>query len=163
MPTDIPTDVRAVALDVDGTLTDGSLCWSAGGEESKSFHFLDIMGIARAQRLGVRFALISGEDSPLVDRFAAKLGIEFVYKGCRAKDEALADFARRAGLDLHRVCYMGDDVNDLPALRLAGLKAAPPNAHPAVLDIVEFVAPRPGGSGAVRGLIDHLWGDQINR
>ena len=74
--------VRAVALDVDGVLTDGTFWWGADGE-MKRFHFLDVMGIARALRGGVVFALISGENSPIVGRFAEKLGIQDVFVGCK--------------------------------------------------------------------------------
>jgi len=155
--------IKAVALDVDGTLTDGAIYWSVSGDELKRFHFLDIMGIARAQRLcGVRFALISGEDSPLVDRFAAKLEIATVVKGCKAKGEALVQVAKEFGLNVAEFAFMGDDVNDLPALQLAGFKAAPCTAHPAVLSAADFISSRPAGSGAVRCLVDHLWGKEIN-
>ena len=157
--------IRAVALDVDGTLTDGTITWSEpSGDEIKRFHFLDIMGIARAQRLcGVRFALISGEDSSLVHRFAAKLNIETVYTGCTAKADALREAAKKLGLEPKQFAFMGDDVNDLPALRLAGFKAAPPTAHAAVLREVEYVAARPAGHGAVRDLLDFIWGETINQ
>jgi 3-deoxy-D-manno-octulosonate 8-phosphate phosphatase (KDO 8-P phosphatase) len=156
--------IKAVALDVDGTLTDGAIYWSANGDEFKRFHFLDIMGIARAQRCcGIRFALISGEDSPLVDRFAGKLGITALFKGCKAKGDALREAAKLFSLDPSEFAFMGDDVNDLPALRLAGFKAAPLTAHPSVLREVDFVSLRAAGSGAVRCLIDHLWGEAINR
>ena len=155
--------IRAVALDVDGTLTDGAIYWSESGEEIKRFHFLDIMGIARAQRLcGVSFALISGEESPLIHRFAAKLSIETVFTGCKAKGDALIEAAQRMNLEPGQFAFMGDDVNDLPALRLAGFKAAPMTAHPAVLEEAEFISDRPAGSGAVRSLIDFIWGDVIN-
>ncbi len=154
--------IRAVALDVDGTLTDGTVTWSDQGDEIKRFHFLDIMGIARAQRLGIRFALISGENSVLVTRFAEKLGIQDIWLGCTSKGAAFEDFATRCLLDKSAVAFMGDDVNDLPALRLAGLAAAPPTAHPAVLEIAQFISDRPAGAGAVRRLIDHLWGEKIN-
>jgi 3-deoxy-D-manno-octulosonate 8-phosphate phosphatase (KDO 8-P phosphatase) len=151
-----------VALDVDGTLTDGTFGWSAAGEETKRFHFLDVMGIARATRLGIVFALISGEDSRIVDRFADKLAIGHVYKGCKQKDEALRLFSTAANVPLSEIAFMGDDVNDLPALRVAALAAAPMTAHPAVLREADFVSDRPAGFGAVRSLIDHLWGDSIN-
>jgi 3-deoxy-D-manno-octulosonate 8-phosphate phosphatase (KDO 8-P phosphatase) len=154
----LPSAIKAVGLDVDGTLTDGAIYWSVSGDEFKRFHFLDIMGISRAQRVcGVRFALISGENSPLVDRFAAKLGIEAVYKGIKAKDEALREVSGKFGIELAEFAFMGDDINDLGALRLAGFKAAPSSAHPAVLRAVDFVSDRQAGSGAVRCLIDHLW------
>jgi 3-deoxy-D-manno-octulosonate 8-phosphate phosphatase (KDO 8-P phosphatase) len=148
--------VRAIALDVDGVLTDGSFWWGPNGEELKRFHFLDVMGIVRARRAGMQFALVSGEDSPLVGRFARKVGIEDVFTGCRDKASALRAFADRHGFDLRELCFMGDDVNDLPAMAIVGISAAPANAHFAVLERVTFTTTRAGGSGAVRELIDQL-------
>lgn len=150
------SQVRAIALDVDGVLTDGSFWWGPNGEEFKRFHFLDVMGIARSRRSGVVFALISGEDSPLVGRFAQKLGIEDVFTGCKDKAAALAAFAERRGFDLADVCFMGDDINDLGALERAGISAAPANAHAIVIDRCAIVTERSGGNGAVRELIDRL-------
>jgi 3-deoxy-D-manno-octulosonate 8-phosphate phosphatase (KDO 8-P phosphatase) len=155
-------DILAVALDFDGTLTDGAFYWTQSGDEMKRLHFLDIMGISRASRLGIPFAIISGEDSPLVSRYAAKLSIPHVVLGCKDKAAALQDFATKIDVSLQQICYMGDDINDLPALRICGLPAAPPSAHQAVLAVAQFVADRPSGQGAVRSLIDHLWGDRIN-
>lgn len=148
--------LKAVALDVDGTLTDGRFFWSAGGEETKGFHFADVMGISLAQKGGIAFALISGEDSPLVDRFAAKLGIAHVAKGCKDKRSALATFMENRDLSPSEVAFMGDDVNDLDAMRLAGFSAAPANAVPAVKAEVDFVSRRSGGEGAVREFLDYV-------
>jgi 3-deoxy-D-manno-octulosonate 8-phosphate phosphatase (KDO 8-P phosphatase) len=147
--------VRAVALDVDGVLTDGSFWWSADGE-MKRFHFLDVMGIARAIRGGVAFALISGENSPIVGRFAEKLGIQDVFVGCKDKASALREFATRRELALSEVCFMGDDVNDVPALMIAGISAAPANAHFTAAERATIRTRAAGGNGAVRELLDHL-------
>ena len=148
--------IRAVALDVDGVLTDGGFWWGEGGSEMKRFHYLDVMGISRAVRSGMVVALISGEDSPLVDRYARKLGIKDVYKGCKDKANALRDFSERHGIPLSEICFMGDDINDLDAMQLAGLAAAPSTAHESVLKIAGVVTRRTGGSGAVRELLDWL-------
>ena len=150
------TQIRAVALDVDGVLTDGGFWWGANGEEFKRFHFLDMMGIARARRTGVVFAFISGEDTPLLGRLAAKLGIEDVFAGCKDKASALRSFSERTQIALDAVCFMGDDVNDLGAMSLAGVSAAPANAHPIVLARASMVTTRSGGNGAVRELLDRL-------
>ena len=88
--------VRAFALDVDGVLTDGGLWWGANGEEWKRFCFADIMGLSLARRAGLALGLISGENSALVDRYAAKMHIAFVVKNCRDKASALRDFAASA-------------------------------------------------------------------
>ena len=148
--------IRAVALDVDGVLTDGSFWWGPNGEEFKRFHFLDVMGVARAIRAGVLITLISGEESPIIGRYAAKLRIDDVFPGCKDKAAALREFATRRGLAMASICFMGDDINDLPAMSLAGFSAAPATAHPAVIARASYVTARPGGSGAVRELLDHL-------
>jgi 3-deoxy-D-manno-octulosonate 8-phosphate phosphatase (KDO 8-P phosphatase) len=148
--------IKAVALDVDGVLTDGTFWWGPDGAEFKRFSFADIMGISLARKAGMIFALISGEDSPLVDRYAAKMGITDVHKGCKDKAAALRAFAEKGGLALAEICFMGDDVNDLPALKIAGFAAAPANAQLAVRQVVHRVTERPGGNGAVRELLEML-------
>ena len=148
--------IKAVALDVDGVLTDGAFWWGTDGVEVKRFSFRDVMGISRASKQGIVFALISGEDNPLVTRFAQKMNIANVHQGCKDKAAALQDFARQCGLPLSEIAFMGDDVNDLPALEMAGLAAAPATAHESVTRIAAFVSKYPGGDGAVRELCDHL-------
>jgi 3-deoxy-D-manno-octulosonate 8-phosphate phosphatase (KDO 8-P phosphatase) len=148
--------IKAVALDVDGVLTDGTFWWGPGGEEFKRLSFADVMGISLAKKAGLVFALISGEDTSFIDRFAEKMGIVDVFKGCKNKGVALRSFAQKHELDLSQVCFMGDDVNDVPALELAGLAAAPASAHERVLQMAALVTRRSGGQGAVRELLDIL-------
>jgi 3-deoxy-D-manno-octulosonate 8-phosphate phosphatase (KDO 8-P phosphatase) len=152
--------IKAIAFDVDGVLTDGGMWWGANGEEFKRFSFSDIMGISLARRHGYKLALISGEESALVDRYAAKLKIADVTKGCRDKAAALREFASKNSLELTEVCFMGDDVNDLPAMSICGLSAAPADARPTVLARVDFAAASPGGQGAARELIEALFAAQ---
>lgn len=154
--------IKAIALDIDGVLTDGTFCWGPEGAEYKRFSFYDVMGISLGTRAGLVFALISGESGELIDRFAAKMGITDVFKGCKDKAAALRSFAENRGLDLSEVCFMGDDVNDLPALALAGLSAAPSSAHDRVRKAVKFVTIQPGGRGAVRELVDRILADSIS-
>ena len=148
--------VDAVVLDVDGVLTDGSFYWGPNGEEWKRFHFADVMGISRGRQAGLVFGLISGEPSPLVDRFAAKMNITQVFKGIKDKGAALRQFSANTAIPLSRICFMGDDVNDLPSFALAGLTASPANAQPAVLAAATLRLRQSGGNGAVRELIEHL-------
>jgi 3-deoxy-D-manno-octulosonate 8-phosphate phosphatase (KDO 8-P phosphatase) len=148
--------LRAIALDVDGVLTDGGVWWGASGGEWKRFCFADIMGVSLARKAGLTVTLISGEDSPLVDRFAAKLEIADFTKGCKDKAAALRAFADRQGLRPEEICFMGDDVNDLAAMDLAGFSAAPADARPAALRQADLVTRANGGHGAVRELIDWI-------
>jgi 3-deoxy-D-manno-octulosonate 8-phosphate phosphatase (KDO 8-P phosphatase) len=146
--------VKAIALDVDGVLTDGGIWWGPDGAEWKRFSFADIMGVSLARKAGLVVTLISGEDSPLVDRFATKMNLRDITKGCKDKATALRDFAERQGLALDEICFMGDDVNDLAAMELAGLSAAPGNARPAAREKADVVTQAHGGEGAVRELVD---------
>lgn len=148
--------IDALVMDVDGVLTDGTFLWSTTGEESKRFSFEDVMGLSLARQAGIILGLISGEDSPLVDRYAAKLAIHHVTKGCKQKGIALQEFARGSGITLARTAFIGDDVNDLPALNLAGLSVAPANAQPEVKAAVSVVLTKSGGCGAVRQLVDMI-------
>jgi hypothetical protein len=90
-------------------LTDGGVWWGPNGEEWKRFSFADIMGVSLARKAGLILALISGEDSPLVDRYAAKMDIADVEKNCKDKARALRAFAERRNLQLSEICFMGDD------------------------------------------------------
>jgi 3-deoxy-D-manno-octulosonate 8-phosphate phosphatase (KDO 8-P phosphatase) len=147
-------DIKAVALDVDGVLTDGTFIWGPNGEEYKQFSFSDVMGISLASKAGIIFALISGEDNVLIDRFAEKMKIVDVSKGCKDKAAALISFSKKYELELNQICFMGDDVNDIGALKLAGLSAAPANAHKSVKNKVDIITKNSGGKGAVRELLD---------
>ncbi|MBX9577422.1 MAG: HAD hydrolase family protein [Chthoniobacterales bacterium] len=148
--------IKAIVLDIDGVLTDGTFWWDLNGGEQKRFSFRDVMGIVRAGRKGILFALISGEENVMVDRLAAKLNIDSVYQGCSDKASALRSFAKEKNLSLSEICFMGDDINDLDAIEIAGYSAAPANAHESVLSAVDFVVRKSGGDGAVRELIDSL-------
>jgi 3-deoxy-D-manno-octulosonate 8-phosphate phosphatase (KDO 8-P phosphatase) len=152
-------DLKAIVLDVDGVLTDGGVWWGPNGEEWKRFCFADIMGVSLAMKSGLIVALISGEGSPLVDRFAVKLGITDIDKNCKDKARALRLFAERRDVALAHVAFMGDDVNDIGAMEIAGLAAAPANAARAVLAKASFVATSHGGNGAVRELVDAILSD----
>lgn len=143
-------------MDVDGVLTDGTFWWGPDGAEWKRFSFADVMGISRGRAAGLVFGLISGEASPLVDRFANKMGILEVHKGCKDKAAALRLFSQTQEIDLAKICFVGDDVNDLSAMAIAGVSAAPANAQPQVLHAASVKLTQNGGHGAVRELIELL-------
>jgi 3-deoxy-D-manno-octulosonate 8-phosphate phosphatase (KDO 8-P phosphatase) len=150
------SNIRGIAMDVDGVLTNGGVWWGPNGEEWKRFHFADIMGLSLARKAGLSIALISGEDSPLVDRMAAKFGLTDVFKNCKDKPAALQAFAKRNHLQINEICFIGDDVNDIAALEVAGLAACPADARPSVRKQCQYVAKLGGGNGAVREIVDML-------
>ncbi|MGB9233645.1 MAG: HAD-IIIA family hydrolase [Terriglobales bacterium] len=153
---EVTQKIKAIAMDVDGVLTDGGVWWGPNGEEWKRFHFADIMGLSLARKSGIAIVLISGENSPLVDRLADKLGIGDVHKGCKDKAGVLRSFAEKRGLQLQEICFIGDDVNDLPALAIVGFSACPADARPSVRERCQYVAKLGGGNGAVREVVDML-------
>ncbi len=148
--------IAAVALDVDGVFTDGGFWLGSNGGESKRFSFRDVMGVSLGREAGLKFALISGEGGPLLGELACRLGIQQVYGKCRDKAEALRAFAQTENLPLQSICFIGDDVNDLAAMELAGLSACPADAHPKVKSFATWVLTHGGGQGAVRELVDRL-------
>lgn len=146
--------VRLFATDVDGVLTDAGMYYSESGDELKKFNTRDGMGIKLLQRAGLVTALITMEQTKLVTRRAEKLAIPEVHQGARDKRAVLRDLAARHGLTLQEVAYIGDDVNDLEALKAVGFSAAPADAMPPVLKVVDYVCRKSGGDGAVREVAD---------
>src|SRR5947207_5652858 len=112
------------------------------------------MGVSISLKACLVVGLFSGEASPLVDRFAAKMGITDVEKGCKDKARALRAFADRRGFALADIAFMGDDVNDLGAMTLAGTSATTADAVDAVRGQASFVSARSGGHGAARDFVD---------
>ena len=153
--------IKAIALDFDGVLTDGGVWWGPDGAEWKRLSFADIMGVSLARQAGLQVTLISGEDSPLLDRFANKFNLRDITKGCKDKAAALRRFAERRQLQMAEICFMGDDVNDLAAMEIAGLAVAPADARPQALRQADVVTLARGGNGAVRELVDLILSKQI--
>ena len=145
--------IQLVALDMDGTLTDGSINIGSEGELFKRFDAKDGLGITTARRHGLRIAVITGRKGPIIQRRTEELGIgEDVMSGVSAKKKALQILADKYNLSLEEIAFMGDDLNDLSALHVAGLSAAPADAAEDVKQNVDFIAPHKGGRGAVRDL-----------
>jgi 3-deoxy-D-manno-octulosonate 8-phosphate phosphatase (KDO 8-P phosphatase) len=143
-------------MDVDGVLTDGTVWLDGAGAEGKHVSFADVRGVSLGRRAGLLFAFVSGESGPTLDQIARKFGVDEVYRDCKDKAGAVRDFATKHGLELGEICFIGDDVNDIPALEICGLAVAPDGAHPAARSAASIVTSRSGGHGAVREVIDGL-------
>ena len=142
-----------LALDVDGVLTDGSINMGAQGELFKSFYAQDGLGISVALRNGLQIAIITGRKSEIIHRRAQELGIQMVQEGVKDKYLSLEQLQNQLGLSRGQVAYMGDDLNDLPAFRAAGVTFAPADAVEEVREAASFVTEAAGGRGAVREAI----------
>ena len=146
--------VRMLAMDVDGVLTDAGMYYSESGDELKKFNTRDGMGIKMVQAAGVVTAFVTREKTAIVERRGQKLAVPEVHQGVEDKLTDLTRLARKHGLTLAQVAYIGDDVNDLEALKAVGFSAAPADAMPVVLQAVHYVCAKKGGEGAVRELAD---------
>jgi 3-deoxy-D-manno-octulosonate 8-phosphate phosphatase (KDO 8-P phosphatase) len=146
--------IRMVLLDVDGVLTDGGLYYTAEGHELKRFHAHDGYGIQRGRESGLAFGIISGRTTPIVEVRARVLKIEDVIQGADDKVAAMREIQRRRGFGDEEFAFIGDDLFDIPLLRVVGLSAAPPNALAEVRRNVHYVTRAAGGQGAVRDFID---------
>jgi 3-deoxy-D-manno-octulosonate 8-phosphate phosphatase (KDO 8-P phosphatase) len=151
--------IRLVIFDVDGVLTDGRIVLDSEGREMKFFHVQDGSGIALLHEVGIQTALITGRSSPVVDLRARELGIKEVHQNVRNKLAVYLDILQRLGLVDAEVCYMGDDLLDVPILRRAGFSAAPANARQEVKATAQWISKSPGGRGAVRELCDKILQD----
>lgn len=142
--------IRMLVLDVDGVLTDGKLYFDSNGNEMKAFSSRDGLGLRCLQLCGIELALITGQQSEIVDRRAAQLGISHVYQGRQDKLDAFTHLLEKTGIDEQQVCYAGDDWIDLPVLERAGLAVTVPDADKIVKNSVHWVTSHSGGKGAVR-------------
>jgi len=149
--------VRLVAFDVDGVLTDGRLYLDDQGHELHAFHVRDGMGMALAVRDGLLLVALSGRESPGVRLRLQQLKLTEIQLGVIDKGQALRDVATRHQVPLAQTCFVGDDVNDLAALAIAGRSYAPADAHPRVRAAVHTVTQAAGGHGVLREILDAIY------
>lgn len=153
-PADRAQRIGALVFDVDGVLTDGGLWYGPSGEVMKRFDVKDGHALVMARLAGLPVALLTARTSSIVEVRARELQLARVYQGRREKGPAFDELCADLGLSPEAVAYMGDDVNDLPALSRAGLSACPADAAAEVRGAVHFVASSPGGRGAARELVE---------
>jgi 3-deoxy-D-manno-octulosonate 8-phosphate phosphatase (KDO 8-P phosphatase) len=142
--------VRVLVLDVDGVLTDGTLYYSASGEEMKAFNIQDGLGIKMLQAGGVEPAIISGRGSRALELRAQDLGIRHLVQGAEHKLAAFERLLRDLDLGPQQAACMGDDLPDLPVLERCVLAVTVPDAPDQVRARAHYVSRRRGGHGAVR-------------
>jgi 3-deoxy-D-manno-octulosonate 8-phosphate phosphatase (KDO 8-P phosphatase) len=146
--------IALLVLDVDGVLTDGSIVYAGAEVEVKAFHVRDGSGLKIWQQQGKQAALISGRNSPTVERRAREIGLGPVLQGVADKWAAVHQLLAATGRTAEQVCAIGDDLPDLAVLRRAGLAIAVADACPEVRQAAHHVTRAPGGRGAVREAIE---------
>lgn len=148
--------IELIVLDVDGTMTDSHITYSANGDEIKSFNVKDGLAIASWRKLGKQVAIITGRSSDIVARRAKELRIEHFYQGIDNKKEVLEDLLAKLDLTMDNVAAIGDDLNDLQMLKAAKISFVPRDASAYVDKIANVILTKRGGDGAVREMIEYL-------
>jgi 3-deoxy-D-manno-octulosonate 8-phosphate phosphatase (KDO 8-P phosphatase) len=146
--------IRVVLMDCDGVMTDGRVIYSSGAGEIKAFNARDGVGMRLAQGLGLEVGIVTGRRSEAVARRARELGLREVHQKVWDKRARVEELLRRRRASYAQLCFIGDDIIDLPVLRRAGLAVAPADAHAEVRRRVHWVTRQPGGGGAVREVLD---------
>ncbi len=142
--------IKLVVSDVDGVLTDSGMYYSETGDELKKFNTRDGKGFELLRHAGIKTAIITSENTKIVERRAAKMKIDYLYQGAIDKMPAFEDLLAKAGVSAAETAYIGDDLADIPVLRRAGFSACPYDAVLEVRSIVHHLADAPGGGGVVR-------------
>ncbi len=150
-------NIKLLAFDVDGVMTDGSITYDENGVEYKTFNAKDGHGLAKMSKNGFVTAIITGRRNGTVDRRASDLRVTEVFQGVKNKLPILEAIMEKYGLEFSQVAYMGDDEPDICILEKAAIAACPCDAVDCVQKICNFKAKRAGGRGAVRELCDFVF------
>jgi 3-deoxy-D-manno-octulosonate 8-phosphate phosphatase (KDO 8-P phosphatase) len=157
--------IKLLLLDVDGVLTDGRIIYGDHGDELKNFNVNDGLGIMLIRRAGLKCAIITAKGSPIVKKRAKVLRIDKVYSDFHYKIEALEDIKKRFRVNNDEICYVGDDIIDIPILKRVGLAVAVNNAMDDVKKVSHYTTVKKGGKGAVREVCEMIlkaqskWGE----
>ena len=160
--------VKLVVLDVDGTMTDGGVYIDNNQIETKKFNIKDGAGILLAQSVGIEFMILTGRSSKCVEQRAEELNIKYIVQGIHRKIDYLKEFVITHNLLPENIAYIGDDLNDLPAMHYVGVSACPIDAAEEVKDYCDIILPQKGGKGVVRVFVEillkkqELWKKAIN-
>ena len=147
--------IKLIVYDFDGVMTDNHVYLNQDGVEMAMCHRGDGLGVGIIRGLGIDQVIISTEVNPIVARRAEKLNIPVIHK-VKDKAQALTEYCAENEKDLGNVMYIGNDTNDLEAMKLAGIKGAPADAEPEILEIADWVSTKNGGYGVIRELARHI-------
>lgn len=142
--------IKLLVMDVDGVLTDGKIVVDAQGKELKFFDVQDGFGLVLLRQAGIKTAILSARSSSAVTARAEDLKIDKICQDAYPKTTAYERLIRELGCTHEQVCFMGDDLPDLPVLKRVGFAVAVPNAMDEVKKVAHYITVQRGGSGAVR-------------
>ena len=146
--------IKLLIMDVDGVLTDGRIIYTNSGDALKFFDVTDGMGLFLFSRAGLKSAILTAKKSKIVSKRAKEMHIDRVYQDAHRKSEVFEKILTDFNVSLDEVCFIGDDVVDIPVLKKVGFAVSVPNAVPEAKSVAHYITKREGGRGAVREVID---------
>ncbi len=151
-------EIKMFLTDCDGCLTDAGMYYSEQGDELKKFNTRDGMGFALLRAKGIITGIVTSESVDLNRRRAEKMKLDVLESGCKDKVEAIKKIGARYGVDMQNIAYVGDDINDLEAVKMVGLGCAPADAMPQVKEAADYIAKAKGGEGVIREVVELILG-----
>ena len=142
--------IKLFVTDADGVLTDGTMYYTESGDEFKKFNTRDGGGLMLLQFAGIKTAIVTSEETKMVENRAKKLQVDALIQGSKNKLQALSQLLNQFSLQNEEVAYIGDDINDIPIIREVGFSIAVADATREIIKIADYIIQAPGGKGAVR-------------
>lgn len=160
---------RLFVFDVDGTMTDGGIYYDENGNEMKKFCTKDAAGFFAAREAGIRIMVLTGRECGATTRRMQELKVDYLYQNVKDKVSFLDNFMKEHNIEKGEAGYIGDDLNDIPAMNLCGFVGCPKDSCQEVIERANYVSKVCGGHGAVRDVIEHIlrtegiWTSSVNK
>lgn len=148
--------IKYLVIDVDGTMTDAGIYYDEHGNELKKFCTKDAAGFFAAKRVGIQILVLTGRECAATTRRMTEMKVDFLVQNCKDKVTYLTQFREEHQIGREEIGYLGDDLNDLPPMKLCGFIGCPEDACTEVKTRADYVSTVKGGSGAVRDIIEHM-------
>ena len=147
---------KLIVIDVDGTMTDGGVYYDENGNEFKKFSTKDAAGFFAARQCGIKTMVLTGRECAATFRRMKDLNVDYVYQGVKNKASFLKNFISCNNIKKEQIIYIGDDLNDYSAMKLAGFVGCPSDSCIEIIRIANYVSSKKGGEGVVRDVLEHL-------
>lgn len=163
------SNIKLWIIDVDGTMTDAGIYYDENGNETKKFCTKDAAGFFAAHAVGMKIMVLTGRECAAVTRRMTEMKVEYLCQNIKDKESYLLKFMKANHLNKDDICYIGDDLNDLMPMKLAGFVGCPADACLEVKEIADYISHVKGGDGAVRDVIEHYlrlsgqWDDAVSK
>lgn len=154
------TRIKYLVIDVDGTMTDAGIYYDEHGNELKKFCTKDAAGFFAARRAGIQILVLTGRECAATTRRLTEMKVDYLVQNCKNKITYLTQFMSEHQITGEEMGYLGDDLNDLPAMKMCGFVGCPEDACVEVKDRADYVSAVKGGHGAVRDIIEHMLRDR---